>query len=129
VFYLDTSAAVKLVVVERGTAAMRRWLEQHIDRVASSDVLRVELLRTVRREAPDRLGQAVAVLEVLLLMRVAREDYEQAARLEPPRLHSLDALHLACALELGEELEGIVTYDERLAESARANGIATVAPR
>lgn len=48
--------------------------------------------------------------------------------LEPDLLGSLDSLHLAGALELGDDLEGIVTYDRRLAAGARAVGIRTVAP-
>jgi hypothetical protein len=36
--------------------------------------------------------------------------------------------HLAAALELGDELDGIVTYDDRLAQAAALKGIAVVAP-
>jgi predicted nucleic acid-binding protein len=61
-------------------------------------------------------------------MRISNETYERAARLGPDGLRSLDALHLACALELGDELEGIVTYDDRLAEAAKSNGIEVIAP-
>ena len=43
-------------------------------------------------------------------------------------LRSLDALHLAAAVELGDELDGIVTYDERLSQAASHHGIAVVAP-
>lgn len=53
---------------------------------------------------------------------------ERAAILEPDLLRSLDALHLAAALEIGDELEGMVAYDHRLSESARALGISVVAP-
>ena len=49
--------------------------------------------------------------------------------LDPVVIRSLDALHLAAALELGDELEGIVTYDRHLAEASRVLGIRTVAPR
>jgi predicted nucleic acid-binding protein len=127
-FYVDTSVAVKLVLTERGSAAARRWLERRSDAACSSDLLRVELQRAVRREAPDRMDQARAVLDSLLLMRISTETYERAARLGPDGLRSLDALHLACALELGVELEGVVTYDDRLAEAAKANGIGVISP-
>lgn len=53
---------------------------------------------------------------------------ERAALLEPPELRSLDAIHLATALSLGDELDGLVTYDERLARAARERGIPTLAP-
>jgi predicted nucleic acid-binding protein len=52
-------------------------------------------------------------------MRISNETYARAARLGPDGLRSLDALHLACALELGDELGGIVTYDDRLARPPR----------
>jgi hypothetical protein len=43
-------------------------------------------------------------------------------------LRSLDAIHLAAALDLGDDLDGLVTYDERLGEAARLNGITVLAP-
>jgi hypothetical protein len=48
--------------------------------------------------------------------------------LEARLLRSLDSLHVAAALEIGDELEGLVTYDRRLTESAQALGIGVVAP-
>ena len=48
--------------------------------------------------------------------------------MEPNQLKSLDAIHLGAALELGDELDGIITYDNRLAEAARYNGIEVVGP-
>ncbi len=54
--------------------------------------------------------------------------FERASWLDPTLLRSLDAVHLAAALELGDELEGIVTYDDRLAEAAALHGIAVIAP-
>lgn len=41
---------------------------------------------------------------------------------------TVDAIDLAAAIDLGDDLEAIVTYDDRLAEAARANGIPTAAP-
>ncbi|MFT5202590.1 MAG: prevent-host-death family protein [Candidatus Aldehydirespiratoraceae bacterium] len=48
--------------------------------------------------------------------------------LDPSVLRSLDALHLATALDLGDDPEGLVTYDDRLADAAEANGVAVVSP-
>ncbi len=127
-FYLDTSAAVKLVVVEKGSTALRRWLESRDGEIASSDLLRTELLRATRRAAPEQMVQARAVLDSLILVTLSTVVCERAAMLEPDLLRSLDSLHLAAALELGDELEGLVTYDKRLAESAQSLGIRVVAP-
>jgi len=127
-FYVDTSAGVKLVVAERGSAALRRWLASHEDRAFSSDLLRTELLRVTRRAAPEQMVQARAVLDSLILVTLSTAVCERAALLEPEMLRSLDALHLAAALEIGDELKGIVTYDIRLADGAKALGIDVAAP-
>lgn len=127
-FYLDTSAAVKLVIAERGSTALRRWLESRDDQIVSSDLLRTELLRATRRAAPEQMVQARAVLDSLILVTLSTAVCERAAMLEPDLLRSLDALHLAAALEIGDELDAVVTYDQRLAESAQALGISVVAP-
>lgn len=128
-FYLDTSAAVKLVVSEPGTTALRRWLSDRTHPVLSSDLLRTELLRATRRAAPDQMPAARAVLESLPLLTLPSEVFERAALLAPDALRSLDALHLAAALELGDDLNGIVTYDEVLADAAHHLGIYVVSPR
>lgn len=127
-FYLDTSAAVKLVVAERGTAALRRWLGSRDGMVFSSDLLRTELLRSTRRAAPEQMVQARTVLDSLMLLTLTTQVYERAALLGPDLLRSLDAMHLAAALEIGDELEGIVTYDRRMTDGAKALGISVVAP-
>jgi predicted nucleic acid-binding protein len=44
-------------------------------------------------------------------------------------LRSLDALHLATALEIRDELDGLVTYDGRMAAAAEGLGLAVLAPR
>lgn len=127
-FYLDTSAAVKLVFAEQESAAMHRWSVPVGDQVISSDLLRTELLRVTRRVDPEQLPQARALLDSLVLLSLSTSVCERAAVLEPEILRSLDALHLAAALELGDDLEGLVTYDRRMGEGARALGIRTVTP-
>ena len=86
-------------------------------------------MRAVRRIVPDRALQARAVLDSVILVVVASSVFEEAGRLDPSLLRSLDAIHLASALDLGDDLEGLVTYDDRLAEAAEANGVAAVSPR
>ncbi len=127
-FYLDTSAAVKLVITERGSTALRRWLAPRDEQMFSSDLLRTELLRATRRAAPEAMVQARAVLDALILVTLSTAVCERAAMLEPGLLRSLDALHLAAALEMGDELAAIVTYDRRLTEGALVLGVSVVAP-
>jgi predicted nucleic acid-binding protein len=127
-FYIDTSAAVKLVAEESGSKPMAAWARAHAGDLVSSDLLRTELLRATRRTVPEQMGQARAVLDSLTLIGLPTASFEHAAELEPDVLRSLDALHLAVALELGDELDGIVTYDDRLARAAALHGVAVVAP-
>lgn len=128
-YYLDTSAAVKLVLAEAGSAALASWLSEHADEVVSSDLLRTELLRATRRGAPDQMLRARLVLDSVTLLTVGPATFERAAELEPTSLRSLDAVHLASALDLGDELDGLVTYDERLAGAAALHGVPVIAPR
>lgn len=127
-FYLDTSAAVKLVVSERGSAALLTWTAEHDGQVVSSDLLRTELLRATRRGAPHQMLRARQVLDSITLLTMPTATFERASELDPDMLRSLDALHLAAALELGDELDGIVTYDDRLGEAASGYGMVVVAP-
>jgi uncharacterized protein len=127
--YLDTSALVKLVVAESESEALRAWLVAE-DRVpVSSDLARAELLRAVRRVSPARAAAARAVLETVTLVRPTTATFEHAGLLDPVVVRSLDALHLAAALELGDDLDELVTYDDRMADAASRNGIRVVAPR
>lgn len=128
VFYLDTSAIVKLVIDEPESEALEAWVASRADDLVSSDLVRTELLRGVRRVAPGRIERARAALDGMDLVVMRTALFERAAELDPPLLRSLDALHLACALDLGDELDGIVTYDERLAGGGRDHGVPVIAP-
>jgi predicted nucleic acid-binding protein len=128
VHYLDTSALVKLVVAEPESSALRDWLQNSEADPVSSDLARTELMRAVRRVDPNLATQARAVLDSITLIRLATSTFEAAGRIDPATLRSLDALHVAIALELGDDLAGFVTYDERLSQAAASNGIPVLAP-
>jgi predicted nucleic acid-binding protein len=68
------------------------------------------------------------VLDSITLLEVTTEMFERAATLDPPGVRSLDALHIAAALGLGDDLDAVVTYDERLAAAAELHGVAVLAP-
>jgi uncharacterized protein len=126
--YIDASAAAKLVLEEPESRALARWLARDGRIAVTSDLTRTELLRATRRFAPDRMSEARAVLDAMTVVTVSTPVFERAATLDPESLRSPDALHLASALELGDELDDLATYDLRLAEAARQYGISVVAP-
>ncbi len=51
-----------------------------------------------------------------------------AASVPPPRLRTLDAIHLATALDLGESVDVVLTYDKLLVEASRAAGLTVEVP-
>ncbi len=126
--YVDASAAAKLVLEERESPPLAKWIAARGRNPVTSDLTRTELLRATRRIAPDRMNAARAVLESMTVMSVSTAVFERAAMLDPESVRSLDAIHLASALDLGDELDELATYDARLAEAARFYGITVVSP-
>lgn len=119
---------MKLVVEEVESEPLRKWLSEARRDLVSCDLARSELLRAVRRVQPNKVLQAREVLDSIIITKVVTEIFEEAGRLDPTLLRTLDAIHLAAALDLGDDLDGIVTYDSRLADAARANGVPVVSP-
>jgi predicted nucleic acid-binding protein len=129
--YVDTSALVKLIVSESETGPLRVQLASRS--LTSSELTVAELLRAVRRHAVDPTGRleelALDSLSLIALHPVNHTLLMRAALMEPRGLRTLDAIHLATALELKPGLEAFVTYDRRLAGAARGAGLQVVAPR
>ncbi len=128
VAYLDTSAAVKLLMTEPESPVLRRWLRRRPQR-ASAALLRVELARVVRRAGIPRLiPEARKLLAGVHLIRLDDDLLDRAADLDPTELRSLDSIHLAAATSLGNDLAAIVSYDDRLLAAARSLGLPTATP-
>ncbi len=126
--YLDTSAFVKLVVPEPETAALVAALAAGA-RLVASEILEVEALRAVRRASgEDGAGAARAQLAGVRLLPLTASIRRRACELEPATLRSLDAIHLATALDLGERLACVYAYDARLATAAGGAGLRVCAP-
>jgi uncharacterized protein len=82
----------------------------------------------VRRRVPHLIAQAHAVVAQISVIEPTETIRARAAQLEPVTLRSLDALHLATALEIGEDLGAVVTYDARMAGVAESLRVAVLAP-
>jgi len=126
VLYLDSSAIVKLVAREPETPALVEAVRAD-PAVVSSALAWTEVVRAVRR-ARGRVARAQQVLDGIALVPIDEGTLRAAGDLAPAGLRTLDAIHLATALSLGEDVTGLVTYDERLAEAAAAVGIDVIAP-
>jgi uncharacterized protein len=126
--YLDSSAIVKLAILEPESTALRRYLRRRRPLVASA-LARTEVLRALLPAGDEAVARGRSVLERLDLVRVTDRVLNAAALLRPPELRSLDAIHLATAQQLGHDLTALVTYDDRMVAAARRLGCRIVQPR
>ena len=124
--YLDTSAAVKLIVQEAESDALAAELRRSEPELLACLLLETELRRLVARE-PVLTQQAVSdLLRGVDLHELPPPLFAEAGLLPGDRLRSLDALHLAAAIRL--EVDAVVTYDQRMADAATSLGLRVLAP-
>jgi predicted nucleic acid-binding protein len=128
VVYLDSSALVKLVVAEPESSVLRRELRGEPDR-ASCTLARVEVVRAVRPHGAAAVTRARRLVRRIDLVQLDDELLDAAAMLDGGVLRSLDAIHLAAAQTLGDDLDAVITYDERMTTAARLIGLTVRAPR
>ena len=126
--YVDSSALLKLVVREPETSALEADLADR-DGLLASRLAVVECRGAARRASHGRVLQTVdQILDAIYLIEVTPAILDDAAAADPPLLRSLDAIHLATALSIGDPELEVITYDSRFAEAARAHGLAVVRP-
>lgn len=126
--YADTSAWLKLVHDETESEPML----DHLDdtraaggRFVASHLLLTELVRAARRLGATSAAINLALAEIDLVLPTA-QTYSLAGRLPGASVRSLDALHLASAIET--RADAFVTYDERQAAAAVEAGLSVLSP-
>lgn len=127
VVYLDSSAVVKLVVEETESGALKAFLAPRSERVTCS-LARTEVVRAVAFLGEAAVRRARLILAGFDLIAMDDALLDDAARLDPPNLRSLDAMHLAAARLVSPHLETVVTYDYRMAAAAVALKLPTCSP-
>lgn len=129
-YYADTSAVIKLLAQESHSTAFAAFYDAHADAEwVSSALLRIEVSRAVARARPALMPDARELLLAFSCVAIDDEIVDGAMN-EPDRgLRSSDAIHLATARVFGEELDAMVSYDDRLLSAAADAGIATLSPR
>ncbi|MCP9959486.1 MULTISPECIES: PIN domain-containing protein [Streptomyces] len=124
---MDTSALVTWMTRRGHWGALDAFLQERAtEPLATSTLGFVETVRTL-----DLMGHFLKAMEDLdariteiLLTREVRD----AAALLAGRLGTLDAVHVASALSLRDDLTAPVTYDRRMFETARTEGLPADAP-
>ncbi|HEY4277452.1 MAG TPA: PIN domain-containing protein [Conexibacter sp.] len=126
--YLDTSALGRVVLDEPDAEAIGAAMTA-FDAFISSRLLRIELHRLGLRAGIPR-EEIEAWLAGVALVPMDDTTLSAAQAVTPASVATLDAIHLATALQLAAErhITSIMTFDARLAEGAREHGLAVVAP-
>ena len=118
---------MKLCVPEAESVALLEHLREY-ERTISSELTVVETARAaVRAVGADGLRRAESACSRLDLLPISQSIIERARSLAPAELRTLDAIHLATALE-PRRPPVLVAYDARLLHAAREHGLATVSP-
>lgn len=127
--YLDSSAFIKVVIEEPESAALRSYLGSSAARRTSSSLLRTEAMRAVRHQGDDAHTAVREGIRRIDLIAIDDRLLAVAGLLEPGILRTLDAIHVATALAVGDDLDAIVSYDTRMLEAATLLGLPTATPR
>jgi uncharacterized protein len=125
-WYIDSSAIIKLIKPEKESAALIKKLPSAL---IASRISRIEVTRTIIRYEPDLLDATYDVLADIQMVPVEDAIITIAENL--PQfidLRSMDSLHIASALAIQNVLKGIITYDKAMVIAANALGFKTLSP-
>ena len=129
--YVDASVLLRVLLGQPD--ALADW--RRIERAVSSELVRVECLRTMdrlraraqldERAYGRRRSEIIEALDAIELVPLAWSVLDRAADPFPTTVGTLDAIHLATALAVRDQLPGMVlaTHDGALGLAATAMGI------
>ncbi len=125
--YVDTSALGRILLGEPDASAILEALRDFDQHVASR-LVRVELRRLALRE--EMLEHADQLISGIALLPLDESLLDAAETVQPASVATLDAIHLVTALRLADEglIDVVMTYDARLGDGARHQGLAVLAP-
>ncbi len=140
--FWDSSALIPLVLAERSTTRVKRWLREDPDVIVWA-LTRVELLSALarrRREEPESTPQLLAARRDLLgaweqwsevtAVELVRRHAERVVETHP--LRAADALQIAAALVAAEGDPATIEFvslDRNLAEAAEREGFGVIGYR
>ncbi len=127
--YVDTSAALKLLIEEPETSELAGYLDS-LDKtrntIVSSTLMYAELHCACQRRASSMEPVAVdRILAAMDLVDIERADLWRAAR-SGWGLRAADAIHLATALRAESDI--LVAYDKELLAAAHNVGLKAMSP-
>jgi predicted nucleic acid-binding protein len=131
--YLDSSALLKRVIDEPESEALAGVLRGHADEsdlLLSSALAPIEVSRALRVRLDVGYAAAAEIVDDAMsgvaVQPIGDEVVSLSQRLNPHRLRSLDAIHVASAMLLDVDL--MITYDDRMVAAGELNGLRCSAP-
>jgi predicted nucleic acid-binding protein len=134
--YFDSSALLKRSVEEVESDAVEGAIDRYVAEdvvIISSSLAWVEVSRALRTRldgglyGDDEIHDAIeGALTGVAERLITGEVIGLARRVAPPLLRTLDAIHLATAIVL--DVDEVVSYDDRLIDACRLNGLTTALP-
>lgn len=123
----DTSAVAKLLVEEQESAAVEELIRADgvSGQRAVSTIAVTELRRLGVRLALDEHSVST-VVNLFRVLALTEGILQLAGRLPYRHLGTLDAIHVSTALSAG--VTALVTYDQRMAAAAVAEGLQVLRP-
>lgn len=127
-FVVDSSALVKLIVSEQHSKTLGSWVDSCKQDLFISELARTEVSRAISRVDPNLNKQLNTIINRFGVIRVSTQVLTIAETLSPRSLRTLDAIHLASCIILGDALTGFITYDNAQASAALINRIEVFTP-
>lgn len=124
--YLDSSSVLKILFREEHSQALANYLGGIL---ISSDLLKLEVTRSIINRKSDNIEASKELLSKCHFIPISQKIVLSAQELDfGIAIRSLDAIHLASALNLiGLDFE-VITYDKRLIRVCELAGVKVVSP-
>jgi uncharacterized protein len=122
--YLDSSVALRAILDVPERERLQSWMRE-AGTLISSRLLRTEVIRILRRDNRPP-SDATPLLDRIGLLEISRETHTVAESIER-HIKTLDALHLATALLIGERVM-VATHDQTMMTVAEHLGLEVTDP-
>lgn len=123
--YLDSSVALRTILDVPDRVRLQTWMRQPETTFLSSRLLRTEVVRVLRRDGRP-VTDGAPLLHRVGMLEITRETHTVAESIER-HIETLDALHLATALLIGEPVT-VATHDATMRSVAEHLGLAAMDP-
>jgi predicted nucleic acid-binding protein len=125
-WFLDSSAILKLIVDEPESKTLRKFIPEH---KMASRLSRLEVLRNVHRIDPKKVSRAREKLDGIFYVEINAPVLKNAEEIAlAMEIKSLDAIQAGSALFLKDSIAGVISYDKILNRALKSLGIEVYAP-